>query len=591
VVKQLSHLPLREGSLAQILDIQGEFALSLDHERAKLQDSYAFRLKRRAYLLSCYLIDEKGHLDFDRLKHVIFLLEEEKFLFTPDGYCDAKGLGHMQYVLRKLVQEPSFLRLLQKFQGPLCHAWAEEIVLLSNTCFHVATASFAQIQRAVVSALLTPLRQNVGSCFATAPAILIQQEHIETFLADLYELLMTGMMKKVIRGKEIQVPLSPSVGGGDLYKKVRFSPELCFSPGLLSALEVAGVLSSENPREISSLLSAVFQQHASLTVKDLIREVLLFSMKIAPEDLLRYQEHYRRFVRSKEWERSGQIAAFSQKHQLVESMLDKEKKACAAFKIQTDHPLCKAWEFTLASFSESKMDFSRWNLYSGLGLNPEEKEGLGELIYQFLQKNLDTSQEKSKEYEVEAQVAYDAVRATELLLKNASSESDARRLQAEMYSRVYHMRTCIELRDTALSKASHYSKFFSFLLEQYDAKFPEYFQEIYDADLREVHVKEYEDSPAGFRLVYKHGRKNAFLWTMIYDAEEYKNTLTDFFLLVEPQIAAESSWDLAAKTLSEITTFIVEHLNTKEFLESSQKRLIKPHKLKKNQLRFFLNFI
>jgi hypothetical protein len=258
-------------------------------------------------------------------------------------------------------------------------------------------------------------------------------------------------------------------------------------------------------------------------------------------------------------------------------MLEKEKKACAAFKIHTDHPLVKAWEFTLASFSESKMDFSRWNLYSSLGLHPDEKEGLGQIIYQFLQKNLDVSQEKSKEYEAEAQVAYDAVRGTELLLQNAGSESEVRRLQAELYSRVYHLRTCLELKETSLSKASQYATFFSFLLEQYDSKFPEYFQEIYDADLREGHIKEYEDSPAGFRLVYKHGRKNAFLWTMIYNADEYRDALTDFFLLVEPQIAAESSWDLAAKTMAEITTFVIEYLNTPEFLESSQKRIIQAY--------------
>lgn len=577
VVEQLSHLPSAEGSLEQILDRKGEVALSLQHDRAKLQDSYTFRLKRRAYLISCHLIDEQGQFDLARLKSVIDCLEKERFLFTPDGYCDAVAMKHMQNVLQKILNDPSFLRSLQKFQSPLCHAWAEEIILLSNASFHFSTASFCQIQRAVLSALLTPLRQNVGSCFATAPAILIQEEQLESFLADLYELLMTGMMKKVIRGKEIQVPLSPSFGGGDLYKKVSFSLELCMSPGLISALEVAGVLSSEKNGEISQILGPIFQKTPSLTVKDLIHKALLLSMELNEEDVLRYQETYRRFVRSKEWERSGKGAAFSKKHLLVASMLEKEKKACAAFKIHTDHPLVKAWEFTLASFSESKMDFSRWNLYSSLGLHPEEKEGIGELIYGFLQKNLDTSQEKSKEYEVEAQVAYDAVRATELLLQNAGSESEVRRLQAELYSRVYHMRTCLELRDTAHSKASEYSTFFSFLLEQYDAKFPEYFQEIYDADLREGHIKEYEDSPAGFRLVYKHGRKNAFLWTMIYDEEEYRAALTDFFLLVEPQIAAESSWEHAAKTLSDITTFVIEHLNTKEFLETSKSRIIKAY--------------
>lgn len=577
IVLQLSQLPYKEPSLSQIFDLKEEFKLSLLHDQANIQDSYTFRLKRRAFLLSCYLIDEQGVIDKIKLKGVIDLLEKEKFLFYPDGYCDANALEHMKNVLQKVYNEPHFLRKIQKFQGPLCHAWAEEIILLSNASFHRTTSSASQIQRAVLSALLTPLRQNVGSCFATAPAILIQEVQPEAFLEDLYELLMTGMMKKVIRGKEIQVPLSPSFGGGDLYKKVSFSLDLCLSPGIAFALETVGVFSADKERKMSQLLAPVFQKNPSLTIKDLFREVLLLEMGLTSEDVLRYEENYRRFVRSREWERGGKSATFSQKDLLVESMLEKEKKACAAFKIHTDHPLVKVWEFTLASFSESKMDFSRWNLYSSLGLHPEEKEGIGELIYHFLQKNLDTSQEKSKEYEQEAQVAYDAVRATELLLQNAGSEADVRRLQAELYSRLHHMRTCLDLRDKSHSYASEYSTFFSFLLGQYDAKFPEYFQEIYDADLREVHMKEYEDSPAGFRLVYKHGRKNAFLWSMIHDAEEYRAALTDFFLLVEPQIAAESSWDLASKTLSDITTFVIEHLNTQEFLESSQRRIVKAY--------------
>ena len=89
---------------------------------------------------------------------------------------------------------------------------------------------------------------------------MIQEEQLESFLADLYELLMTGMMKKVIRGKEIQVPLSPSFGGGDLYKKVSFSLELCMSPGLISALEVAGVLSSEKMERFLKFLVQFFKR-------------------------------------------------------------------------------------------------------------------------------------------------------------------------------------------------------------------------------------------------------------------------------------------------------------------------------------------
>jgi hypothetical protein len=199
---------------------------------------------------------------------------------------------------------------------------------------------------------------------------------------------MTGMMKKIIRGKEIQVPLSPSFGGGDLYKKVQFSPELCASPGLISALEVAGVLPLEKKQDSSQILGPVFQKTPTLMIKDLLHEVLLLSMDLTSEDVLRYQEAYRRFVRSKEWERSGKSPTFSKKQQLVASMLEKEKKACAAFKIHTDHPLVKAWEFTLASFVGTSILV--WDYI------PMKKKGLGKSFINFCRKTSMYRKKKAK---------------------------------------------------------------------------------------------------------------------------------------------------------------------------------------------------
>ncbi len=45
---------------------------------------------------------------------------------------------------------------------------------------------------AILSALLCPLRQSVGSCFATAPAILVHEEQLELFLDDMQQLLYKG---------------------------------------------------------------------------------------------------------------------------------------------------------------------------------------------------------------------------------------------------------------------------------------------------------------------------------------------------------------------------------------------------------------
>ena len=52
-----------KGSLTDLLDLKGELELSLLYDQTKIQDSYTFRLQRRAFLLSNYLIDDKGKFD------------------------------------------------------------------------------------------------------------------------------------------------------------------------------------------------------------------------------------------------------------------------------------------------------------------------------------------------------------------------------------------------------------------------------------------------------------------------------------------------------------------------------------------------
>ncbi len=572
--KAVSELAHNESPLEKLFDFKEETRLGFLYEATGLQDSYTFRMQRRALLLANYLVDDKGKLEAQKLDQVISILEKDKYLFTSQGFCDEAFLSHILHILKKLKNDSSFYRFFQKFQGPLCHHWAEELVLASICRFDASIPTEADIKRAVLSACLSLLRQNVGSCFATAPAILIQQEQTERLLADLYELLMTGKLKRTFLGIESSVPLSPSSGGGDLYRKTRYRDNLSLYPSFQAAF--SSLTLSE--KKLQMLFMEVFQKKKSLQVIELIREVLLLHYDLKEEDLEQYKEAAKIFLKSREFLSGVKKGGSSKRMLLCEQMLEREKKARSAFKAATDHPLLKAWEFTIASFSEIKMQFSRFNLYSSLGMHSEEKGGIGEVIYQALQKHLDVDQEKLKEYDVEYQIAYDQVRATEALLKSAGSESEARRLQAELASRFYHMRACLEMRDTLYANASNYSTFFSKLLQEYDEQFPEYFQEIYDADLHDVsYDNEYEDSPAGFRLVYKHGRSNAFLWTMIYEAEGYVEALTDFFLLVEPQVAAKFTWDLAAHILSEMTRLITAHIRTPEFLASALARMVKIH--------------
>jgi hypothetical protein len=255
---------------------------------------------------------------------------------------------------------------------------------------------------------------------------------------------------------------------GDLRKVIDPSREFWASPGLIAALEAGKLIPPEAP----------FQQKI-LRAKDALLS------------------HYRPSM-------------------TVEQLLKKvvREEGSIAFKSIADNALLKAWEFTLASFSDIKMEFSGWNLNWSLGLNPEQKGGIGAALYEALDAKLQEANEKIEEYHLAAQEAFDQLKAAENLMKQASTEAEIRRMKAEAQARAHHLRVCEELKEEFRVKAKTYSEFFSFLISQYAVKFQEYFQEIYDAEMPEIFKGPYEDRMAGFRLVFKHGRSDSSLWTI-----------------------------------------------------------------------------
>jgi hypothetical protein len=259
------------------------------------------------------------------------------------------------------------------------------------------------------------------------------------------------------------------------------------------------------------------------------------------------------------------------------TMMEEKAKACSVFKGINDHSLLKAWEFTIASFTDYKIEFFRWNLYASLGLNHNQPGGIGEAIYRHLEEKLRETNTTTQKWHQEYERAHDQARTSESLLRNADSYQTARRLKAEHQARVYHMHSLLDMRNTSESQAYRYSQFFEFLLKEYDAKFQEYFQEIYDPSMEDLELDRFEDSPAGFRLIYKHGRSDPSQWTLIHNAAQYIHSLVSFFSMIESAIIAKCEWETGKKEVALITTVVIQHLKTPPFLESSLRRMAEAH--------------
>ncbi|HEY2810135.1 MAG TPA: hypothetical protein VGJ00_01930 [Rhabdochlamydiaceae bacterium] len=581
--------------LSNLFSLPAEAELSYCFDLSVIQDSFRFRALRRARALAHYLIDDKGEWDKARLDHLLQEMHKTGYIFYPNAFNDGATYEFMLRILKQLSENTTLVKALMRFQKPICHKWAERLVLDSLGLYHAQEIKDAHIKRAALCACLTPLRQSVGSCFASAPAIVVQREQTLAFLEDLYQLLTTGKLKRTFSGREYSAPLCPNYGVGDLRKNLLLSDIKAmswFSPGLIAACESMGLIDSALPygekiHILKSYLSQFTEGKRTVTAEELIRFLLLQQMQISEDDLriaeqILHMQH--KTMRLTPLMAEGGTSKRVEKH---EQFQKKEKESKAAFMGLCDNALLKAWEFTLASFTDVKMEFSSWNLYHSLGFDEKQLGGLGELIYAFIDERLKKINEKITEFNHECQAAFAAMKATEGLLRNADSETQARRLQAEYQSRAYHMRSCLEIRDKFEAQGEHYANLFNFLLKHYATLFPEYFQEIYDPQMLEAQSSVYEDSLAGFRLVYKHGRQDPILWTLIYDEATYIDCLSDFFSMAEGRIAVEITYEEGKKDLAEITTALLNFVRTESFMQGAVKRVAqkehsgKPHKEKK----------
>jgi hypothetical protein len=546
--------------------------LSKDVDDTLFQDSCSVRNVLTTRALANLLIDEAGHLDETLLADAIEILKKSLYSLGPERQFDGKRQEQILRALEKLKKDKDLKKILLSISKPHHHKYADQILRNTLDMPPFATLTDAHARRAVLAAWMGFLRQNVGSCFATAPAILVHNEQPHQFLHDVSEMLSTGQLKRVFGGNEYSVPLSPTWGKGDLKKPVLIQrtkegllPQIWRSPGLIKALEVVGIKLDEN------LVAKVFGGNQPFFITDAektIKLILQHQLKISAKDLKEEEN------RPKPLPLMAPVVEATNRFKVF---YDKLELACNAFKALSENALLKAWEFTIASFAETKQEFTRWNLYSSLGLKPEEKGGIGYCIYLVLQGRLERYNEKVRALQSEYEQLYAQLKMLEGRMRRASTEDEIKWLKVEYQSRGNEFYTVEEMRNDAHQKAQKIANLFDVLINHYFRLFPYYFQEVYDADMQDVETGPFDDSPAGFRLMYKHGRTNTAQWTMIHNADEYVSALVSFFTSTEVEISSSEDMEGAQEELTQIVTDIVNHVRTREFLETSFYRMAIAH--------------
>lgn len=595
VSKVLKAINAKSGDNLKRVIMEEYGSLSHRADKSKFQESCSIRNVLRTRRLANLLINDEGELNLSLLPTLHNYLKQYCYVLGPERQFDAPRNEHLLNVIEKLLQDKNIQRQLKLISKPTSHKTAEQIIRDTLVIPPNEPLTDAHARRAALSSWMCYLRQNVGSCFATAPAIVVQKEQPELFLKDLSELLATGRLKRTFGGIEYAVPLSSSWGAGDLRKVIgidRLDKEavenIALSPGILNALEAAKIIDAEKPLPLRGeeakkivqdaiyALSTDNQPYILISAEEIIRYILMRHFGISAKDVEDYENRMKGMLHTG----MIQMAVSSvkgRKGEAVASFLTHFDLAKNAFKALSDNALLKTWEFTLASFAETKPGFTRWNMYASLGFNAEERGGIADCLYQEIKTKLDQSNRKVQDTQFEYEQVYNSLKYIEARMRSVSSEKEAQWVKVEYESRRNEFRTLEEIRDREHFKSKRYANLLNDLLEAYDKLFPEYFQEVYDADMHEVTSGPYDDSPAGFRLLYKHGRANTSLWTLIYTPEEFIENLSAFFVATETQIVNDPEFEGLQEDISEIVTKLVTLVKTDQFLESAFHRMAIAH--------------
>lgn len=567
--------------------------LSHLNDLSAIQDSCAIRNVLRTRSLAELLIDDKGLLKKELLPPSQKAIEEALFSLGPDRHADSIRLRQILNVIDVLQKEPQAVRLLLAINKPYANPLAEQIIRDTLLLPEKTVVEPFHAKRATLAAWMAFLRQSVGSCFATAPAIIVHDEQYQQFLLDIAEIISTGRLKRTFGGIEYAVPLCVSAGIGDLRRIMEFTYEEVFvekkiklPPAIANGLVFASLIDQ------NLAFSEQYHRTEEMVLQTLQKQYQWAEKVIwtTPENLFEkiLANYAEAAFKSKKSENSSSRDSFpglgllplgNESSSLFEITHQKLLERCSmGFVSFAENVLLKSWEFTVASFAETKPAFSKWNLYASLGLDPRGQGGIGNAIYRIIEEEFERSKDFLEELRAENELL--VLRINQLVSRINSGDvgSDPQWLKSEYQVKQAELYGLQQRYNQQREKVEGLSNLFNEIIQSYEALFPRYFQEVYDPDIRETTVGPYDDSPAGFHLVYKHGRDNSANWSRVNGPDEFVNHLADFFIATEYVLVAELSLEGDERLLiSEIVTAVVKQVKTEEFLETALRRMASAH--------------
>nr|CRI51969.1 Uncharacterized protein BN1224_UZG1_B_01180 [Chlamydia pneumoniae] len=556
-----------------------------------LQSPLAAKNLNIARKVANYILADNGEIDTVKLVEAIHHLSQCTYPLGPHRHNEAQDREHLLKMLKALKENPKLKESIKTLFVP-SYSTIQNLIRHTLALNPQTILSTIHVRQAALTALFTYLRQDVGSCFATAPAILIHQEYPERFLKDLNDLISSGKLSRIVNQREIAVPINLSGCIGELFKPLRILDlypdplvKLSSSPGLKKAFSAANLIETlgDSEAQIQQLLSHQYLMqklqnvHETLTANDIIKSTLLHYYQL--------QESTVRAIFFKEGLFSKEQVAFSTQHprelseiQRVYHYLHAYEEAKSAFIHDTQNPLLKAWEYTLATLADASQSTISNHIRLALGWKSEDPHSLVSLVTHFVEEEVENIRILVQQCEQTYHEARSQLEYIEGRMRNPLNNQDSQILTMD------HMRFRQELNkalyewDSAQEKAKKFLHLPEFLLSFYTKQIPLYFRSSYDAFIQEfAHL--YANAPAGFRILFTHGRTHPNTWSPIYSINEFIRFLSEFFTSTESELLGKHAVINLEKETSRLVHNITAMLHTDVFQEALLTRILEAYQL------------
>lgn len=556
-----------------------------------LQSPLAAKTVRMARETARYILSDNGEIDSVRLVEAIEHLSHCLYPLGPYRHEETQIREHLLRMLKALKESSELKDRIKKLFVP-SYVSIQNLIRDTLALEETASISTFHVRQAVLAAMFSYLRQDVGSCFATAPAILIHQEYPHRFLKDLEDLLSSGKLTRIIGSREVTIPINLSGCIGELFKRIRIldlHPDpiqtLSSPPGLQKAFEAAGVLHSLEAPQIQVqkllaheyLLKKLSQEHDTISAHEILQSTLLNLYQLSETTVKATLCKEGMFSKNPALFLSQDPRELSQ-NQRVYGYLFAYKQARRAFIHDTQNPLLKSWEYSLATLADANSSSTLNHIRISLGWNSNDSYSIATQMKQFIEQEIESLRSVVSKCEQTYQEARSQLDYIENRLKNPLNTQDSQILTMDHIRFRQELNKALYDWDAAQEKVKKLLNLPDYLLSFYAKAIPQYFRSAYDAYIQEFsHI--HTDTPAGFRLLFTHGRAHPHAWSPVYSIEEFIRFLSEFFSLTEVDLMGKHAIVDLEKETSSLIHHLISLLHTEHFQEAALTRILNTYNL------------